>query len=108
MAAGCLSEFAMWRCFRTSCGWAGQVHATMSSSLFSLLNVKLLNLPYFCIIRWLQAFADANELYRRIGPKSFRTMTEENLGLEPLGPEVFSLPYNLLQGNPTDDNHYLF
>ncbi|XP_054777888.1 primase homolog protein-like isoform X2 [Prosopis cineraria] len=53
-------EFAMWRCFRTSCGWAGQ------------------------------AFAGDKELYRRIGQKSYGTMTEESLGLEPLGPELIA------------------
>ncbi|KAK4254775.1 hypothetical protein QN277_010105 [Acacia crassicarpa] len=53
-------EFAMWRCFRTSCGWAGQ------------------------------AFADDKELYRRVGQKSYGTMTEESLGLEPLGAKLIA------------------
>ncbi|KAI4297184.1 hypothetical protein L6164_037083 [Bauhinia variegata] len=53
---------AMWRCFRTACGWAGQ------------------------------AFADDREFHLRVGEnvKSYRQMTEKSLGLEPLGPELIA------------------
>ncbi|XP_027358403.1 primase homolog protein [Abrus precatorius] len=53
-------EFAMWRCFRTACGWAGQV------------------------------FADDKELYSEVcdNAKSFGQIAEESLGLKPLGPKL--------------------
>ncbi|KAJ1420863.1 TOPRIM domain [Sesbania bispinosa] len=53
-------EFAMWRCFRDKCGWAGQV------------------------------FADDKELDSRVyvNAKPYGQMTEKSLGLEPLGPKL--------------------
>ncbi|RZB90356.1 Twinkle-like protein, chloroplastic/mitochondrial isoform B [Glycine soja] len=53
-------EFAMWRCFRAQCGWAGQVSA------------------------------DDKELYSGVCTNAnlYRQLAEESLGLEPLGPEV--------------------
>ncbi|KAK8468806.1 hypothetical protein PHAVU_006G124200 [Phaseolus vulgaris] len=53
-------EFAMWRCFRAKCGWAGQV------------------------------FADDKELYSGVCTKAkfSRKIAEESLGLEPLSPKA--------------------
>ncbi|ESW19428.1 hypothetical protein PHAVU_006G124200 [Phaseolus vulgaris] len=53
-------EFAMWRCFRAKCGWAGQV------------------------------FADDKELYSGVCTKAkfSRKIAEESLGLEPLSPKL--------------------
>lgn len=53
-------EFAMWRCFRAQCGWAGQV------------------------------FADDKEFYGGVcaNAKSHGQIAEESLGLKPLGPKV--------------------
>ncbi|XP_027187265.1 primase homolog protein isoform X2 [Cicer arietinum] len=55
-------EFAMWRCFRPTCGWAGQV------------------------------FADDKELDSKVNgnAKPFGQMDEESLGLEPLGPKLIA------------------
>ncbi|KAK7329647.1 hypothetical protein VNO77_23819 [Canavalia gladiata] len=53
-------EFAMWRCFRAKCGWAGQV------------------------------FADDKELYSEAcaNAMSYGKIAEESLGLKPLGPKL--------------------
>ncbi|KAK7412847.1 hypothetical protein VNO78_04519 [Psophocarpus tetragonolobus] len=53
-------EFAMWRCFRVECGWAGQ------------------------------SFADDKDLYSGdcANAKSYRQIAEESLGLEPLGAKL--------------------
>lgn len=55
-------EFAMWRCFRAKCGWAGLV------------------------------FADDKELFGGVGAnaKSYRQIAEGSLGLEPLSPKLIA------------------
>ncbi|XP_031280132.1 twinkle homolog protein, chloroplastic/mitochondrial-like isoform X2 [Pistacia vera] len=50
-------DFAMWRCFRANCGWAGQ------------------------------AFADSNNNTKVLSSKQ---MTENSLGLEPLGDKLIA------------------
>uniref|UniRef100_A0A2N9ITH4 Toprim domain-containing protein n=1 Tax=Fagus sylvatica TaxID=28930 RepID=A0A2N9ITH4_FAGSY len=59
--------FAMWRCFHTECGWAGQV------------------------------FADGRAAYNGVGKKvnSSGQISEESLGLEPLGAKVVWLKVHL-------------
>ncbi|XP_057430461.1 primase homolog protein [Lotus japonicus] len=55
-------EFAMWRCFRPECGWAGRV------------------------------FADDMELDGKVSAnaKPYGQTTEKSLGLEPLGPQLLA------------------
>uniref|UniRef100_A0A5B6YGN9 Toprim domain-containing protein n=1 Tax=Davidia involucrata TaxID=16924 RepID=A0A5B6YGN9_DAVIN len=57
-------DFAMWRCFRVECGWAGQVFADDGATYNGANQINKVN--------------------------SSRKMTEESLRLEPLGDELIA------------------
>ena len=81
-------------------GWSGNI--TWLHKFFSPLKHKISNgVTYSYMITWLQAFADDKELHSRVcgDAKPYGHITEESLGLEPLGPKVVKLPFSILEAN---------